>query len=143
MTAKEYLNQISILEARYETKLEEVHDMRLLATSTGAIRYDKENVISSPTDDNMIKAVIKITEAENQAMKVAVELAEKKQLITEQIIGLNDTNAIKILGLYYIKHKKLKEIAEILHFDYDWTRHLHASALELFESTYPKIKDIT
>lgn len=143
MTAKEYLKQISLLEAIYQTKLEEVNDLRLIATSTGAIRYDKDNVDTSPDGDRMINAIIKIIEAENKAMKAAVELAQTKQTITEQIIGLNEENAIRILCMRYIKHKHFEEIAEELHYTSQWTRELHIKALKLFEQTYPEILQTT
>lgn len=143
MTAKEYLKQISILEARYMTKLEEVNDMRLLATSTGAIRYDKDNIVSSPSGDGLVNAIIKITDAENRAMKVAVELAEKKQEIVGKIIQLDDERCMRLLCLYYVKHMKLEDVAKVMKYSSDRIRHLHQDALILFEETYPEIKNIS
>ena len=143
MTAKDYLKQISLLEARYKTKLEEVTDMRLLAESTGAIRYDKDHVITSPSGEGMINAIIRITEAESKAMKAAYELAEKKQEIIDKIIQLDDERCMRLLCLYYVKHLKLDEVAKYMRYSSDRIRHLHQDALTLFEETYPEIKKIS
>lgn len=139
MTAKEYLNQLYVLDMRYKSKMEEVTDLRELATSTGAIQYDKDRVQTSPSNDQLINAIIKITETENEAMRRSVELANKRQLIIDQIIGMDDGNFIRILCMKYVHYKKLEDIAEIMHFSYDWIRHLHGEALKAFEQKYPSI----
>lgn len=139
MTAKEYLNQLYILDMRYKTKLEEVTDLRELASGTGAIQYDKDRVQSSPRNDQLINAIIKITEAENEAMRRSVELADQRQKIIDQIIGMDDGNYIRILCLKYVHYKKLEDVAEIMHFSYDWIKHLHGEALKAFEKKYPEI----
>lgn len=142
MTAKEYLNQIYILEAKYQSKIEQVEDLRLLATSTGAIRYDKVNVIQSISGDKMSDMAIKIVEMENDAMRVAVKLADTKQDIIDKIIGMEDGNYIRILCKHYVHRMKLSDIADDMHFTYDYIRELHGKSLKAFEDTYPQIKDI-
>lgn len=142
MTAKEYLNQLYLLDMRYKSKMEEVTDLRELATSTGAIRYDKDRVQTSPSNNQLINAIIKITETENEAMRRSVELANQRQLIIDQIIGMDDGNFIRILCMKYVHYKKLEDIADIMHFSYDWIRHLHGEALKAFEKTYPSIAEL-
>lgn len=142
MTAKEYLKQLYILEAKYKCKIEEVKDLRLLATSTGALRYDKERVQTSNTGDQMVNAIIKIVEAENEAMRLAVDLADKKQEIIERITNLDDGNYIRLLCLYYVRNYKLEEVANIMHYSFDWTRHLHKEALLAFEKKYTDIIEL-
>lgn len=139
MTAKEYLKQLSILEAKYKCKCEEAEDLRELATTTGAMRYDVERVQSSPSGDNIINAVIKIIETENEAMRIAVKLADTKQDIIDKIVNMDDGNHIRLLCLYYVRKNKLEDVAEIMHFSFDWTRHLHGEALKAFENKYPEI----
>lgn len=142
MTAKEYLKQLNILEAKYKCKCEEVHDLRLLATSTGALRYDKERVQTSNDGDQIVNAVIKIIEAENEALRLAIELADTKQEIVERIVNLDDGNHIRLLCLYYVRNYKLEEVANKMHFSFDWTRHLHKEALAAFEKKYIDIAEL-
>lgn len=136
MTAKEYLNQIYVLEVKYQSKLEQAQDMRLLAESTGAIRYDKVNVVSSPDGDTLLNAIIRIVTVENEATRIAVELAETKDKIIEMIMSIDDEKLMRILCLKYVRHKKLTEVAEIIHMDYDWTKKLHLKALGEFEEKF-------
>lgn len=140
MTAKEYLKQLSILEAKYKCKCEEVDDLRTLATSTGAIRYDIDRVQTSHTGDSLENAVIKIIETENEAMRVAVKIADKKQEIVNRIVGLDDGNHIRLLCLYYVRSYKLEDVADRMHFTYQYIKELHKKALDDFERTYPDIK---
>lgn len=142
MTAKEYFKQLFILEAKYQSKCEEVQDLRLLATSTGALRYDKDRVQTSPSADQIPNAIIKIVEAENEAMRIAVQLADTKQEIVDKIVNLDDGNHIRLLCLYYVRKYKLEDVADIMHFSYDWTKHLHGEALKEFERKYPEIANL-
>lgn len=142
MTAKEYLNQIYIIEARYEAKKEQARDMRLLAESAGAIRYDRERVQTSPTADGLFTTVLKIIESENDAIDCASQLFNIKETIISQIINLDDANYMRILCLKYVHHNNLTTIADKMHFTYQYTKELHKKALDSFEETYPEIKDI-
>lgn len=142
MTAKEYFKQLFILEAKYQSKCEEVQDLRLLATSTGALRYDKDRVQTSPSADQIPNAIIKIVEAENEAMRIAVQLADTKQEIVDKIVNMDDGNHIRLLCLYYVRKYKLEDVADIMHFSFDWTRHLHGEALKAFENKYPEIANL-
>ncbi|MBQ0113291.1 MAG: hypothetical protein KBT03_09200 [Bacteroidales bacterium] len=139
MTAKEYLKQLYILDMRYKSKMEEVIDLRELVTSVGAIRYDKEQVQTSKRNDQLVNAVIKITTAENEAMRRSVELADKRQEIIDRIINLDDGNYIRILCMHYVHYKKFEDISDAMHYSCDWIRHLHGEALKAFESKYPEI----
>ncbi len=142
MTAKEYLNQIYLLEAKYQAKIDQAKDMRLLAESVGAIRYDKDKVQTSPTNDGMINAVSRITAADKKASDGALQLFEVKTKIISEIIQIEDEKHMRLLCLKYVHHMKLSDIADKMHFTYQYTRELHAKALEEFERTYPYIKEL-
>lgn len=142
MTAKEYLNQIHNYQIKYESQLEHIKDLRLLATSTGAIRYDKDKVQSSPNGDSMTNAVIKIIEAENKAYEIAIDLANKRQEITYKIINLDIGEYARLLCLRYVKGFKLEDVANEMHYSYEWTRHQHSKALDAFSERYPEIAEM-
>lgn len=142
LTAKEYLNQIYLLEARYEAKREQANDMRLLAESTGAIRYDKEKIQTSPSQDALVNTVIRIIEAESEAAETAKELMDIKCKIIEQIISLDDEKYMRILCLRYVHHIKLDDVADRMHYNPNYIRQMHIKALEMFEETYPEIRNI-
>ena len=50
ISAKQYLQQVRILDERIMKDIEQLEAMRSNATGQGAIRYDKDRVQSSPQD---------------------------------------------------------------------------------------------
>ena len=73
MTATEYFNKLLGYEEHRRELLERVNELELLATSTGAIRTDKERVKSSPSNkqEDLIIQLADMAKTYSQALHKA------------------------------------------------------------------------
>lgn len=139
MTAKEYLEQIEILDIKIEQKEEQLESLRATAGGDAAIRYDKLKIQTSTAPDAMERNVIRIVELEGKIMEDKWKLAHLKDQIVDQIQSLDDSRYIKVLYLRYVKYEKFEQIALDMSYDYTYTRALHGEALGMFEVKYSNI----
>ena len=139
MTPKQYLSSIKIYKERYRRAIEDVEQIRSLMTSAGAIRYDKLNIQSTPTDDAMARYVIKLEKAEKRAIRTADEYLEKFIEIRDQINMISPQLYSDILYLRYVHNMKLDDIADELNYDYGWIRIVHGKALTEFGKVFPEV----
>lgn len=136
MTPKQYLGQALALKIKYQRALEDVTQIRALAESAGAIRYDKVNIQSSPDNDQMANYMIRLDKAESKAVRLSEQYFEKYILIRQQIEQISPQIYSDILYLRYIHGLKLWKIADELNYDYDWLKHLHGRALTEFGKVF-------
>lgn len=135
MTAKEYLEQIEVLDIKIRQKEEQLACLRETAGGAAAIRYDKDHVQVS-ADDIMAKNVIKLIELEDKILEDKIRLASLRDQIIDQIQALDDKRYIEILNYRYVRCMRFYEIAERVSYDYDYVRVLHGEALGFFETKY-------
>lgn len=136
MTAKDYLSQIKILDIRIKHKLDELDDLRLMATATGSVSTDKVNIISSPRQDGLENKVIRVVELSEEIDKDIDKYVEKKHKIIEQIGELDKEKHIQLLYDRYVKYLKFEQISINLGYDYTYCRQIHAEALKSFAEKY-------
>lgn len=138
MTAKEYLEQIEVLDIKIRQKEEQLACLRETAGGAAAIRYDKDHVQVS-ADDIMAKNVIKLIELEDKILEDKIRLASLRDQIIDQIQALDDSRYIEILYLRYVKYERFEKISLDMSYDYTYTRSLHGEALGMFEVKYANI----
>lgn len=138
MTAKEYLSEAIRLKRLIKKTESQIEDIKEMATSVGAIRYDKDNIQNSPNNDAMANYMIRLEAAESRARDLIIEYLEAYMTIEQQIRKIMPGIYADVLYLRYIDGKNLDQIAEELNYSADWIRHVHGYALRTFDQQFLK-----
>lgn len=133
MKAKEYLQQIEILQDKIEQKKQRAKEYRELALTIGGFDYSKERVQTSSLGGQIEDPVLRYIALEQEITEDVYMLQLKKDKITSEIHNLNNSDNIKLLFKRYVECKKLGQIADEMNFSYDRIKHMHGSALAEFE----------
>ena len=131
MTAKEYLRQIGVLDAKINRRMKQVEELKALADGRGSL-IPGDRVQSSPAGDKMSSAVIKWVDMEVEVTAMIDELVDLKNQIIGEIHQLDDQRYIQILEKRYIDQLKWEEIALSMNMDIRWVYRLHGYALQEF-----------
>lgn len=117
MTAAELLREMYSLGARIEAKQERLENLRLLATSNGGIRYDKDRVVTSlPQEAGFENRVIDVAMLCEEIQADIDRLTAKYEQGRQIIDGVGNPTDRAILEMLYVHHIKIKDIAERLHY---------------------------
>ena len=133
MKAKEYLNQLKLLDVKIDQKLKQVGDLRQMAQATGALDYSKDRVQTSASGDSMSNAVIRYLSLEEEVDQQIDQFVYLKNQIINQIQELKDVNYVQVLFKRYVEYKALEVIAVEMGYTYQYVRILHGHALQDFE----------
>ena len=126
--------------------LERQEDYIRLSMLPGAVRYDKDNVQSSP-EDPMLKFAERISEVEELRQKRIEKMSEESVLVQQILADMPTSTYRMVLELRYIEgginHRySWSEIAFEMNYSEDYVRkELHDAALEEAQEIYDKIKD--
>lgn len=129
MTAKQYLRKMFYFHRTIIAKQKQIEELRLLAESTGAIRYDKDRVITSlPQAAGYEDKVAALVDMEHKLLEDIQELTEMYNEGWKMIDSLEDPVDRLILVMRYINHMRWEEIALELNYSVDhiYYRHRHA-----------------
>lgn len=138
MKAKEYLQQLELLDIKINQKKMRVAELRLFASNISTA-VDNERVQTSCPGDKLSNTIIKCIDLENEIKVEIHRFMDRKTEIVNQIQALNNSKYIQILFMRYVQYKKLKMIAVELNYSYQYTRELHRCALKEFERTYTNL----
>ena len=115
---KEELNNVLVrpreMKRQVERCKEEVVRLKLEATANGAIRYDKDRVLSSPVGDLLENKVIAIVDKELELNRLKYEASLAKEKAFDVIGMLNNPLHRKVLIFYCVNCMSCKEIGEAL-----------------------------
>ena len=139
MKAKEYLEQVTLLNEKINQKQLQYNELIQTATSTAAVMYDKEKVQTSISSDKMSNIVSKYIDLQNEINYDIDCLIKLRNKIINEIQTLSNVKFIKILFMRYIQDKRLEEIAVELNYSYQYVRRLHGYALQSFTEKYPEL----
>ena len=126
--------------------LERQEDYIRLSMLPGAVRYDKDNVQSSP-EDPMLKFAERISDAEEMRLQRIEKLREDSRIVQRILAGMPTSTYRLVLELRYVEgginHRySWSEIAFEMNYSEDYVRkELHQEALEEAQGIYDKIKD--
>lgn len=129
MTAKQYLRKMFYFHRTIIAKQKQIEELRLLAESTGAIRYDKDRVITSlPQAAGYEDKVAALVDMEHKLLEDIQELTKMYNEGWKMIDSLEDPVDRLILVMRYINHMRWEEIALELNYSVDhiYYRHRHA-----------------
>lgn len=102
-------------------------------TSTGAMRYDKISVQSSPDNDPLLKYIERLADAERKMVQLQAEYYEAYTTIQKQIGELEPELYRQILTLRYLDGMSFPKIADRLGYSFEYVRNTHGHALKKFE----------
>lgn len=139
MKAKDYLKQLELLDTKINQKMQQVSELRQMAQASGAIDYSKDRVQSSPSD-SLSNAVIRYVTLEEEIDKQIDHFVDMKNLIINQIQGLQNVDHVKLLFKRYVEFKRLEVIAVEMNYTYQYIRELHGYALAEFQRTYTNLQ---
>nr|DAL71121.1 MAG TPA: Protein of unknown function (DUF1492) [Caudoviricetes sp.]DAQ86822.1 MAG TPA: Protein of unknown function (DUF1492) [Caudoviricetes sp.] len=142
LTAKQYLDQLRVIDTKINQKMEELADLMTAATSTGAIDYSKDRVQTSPQNAQENR-ICKYVDLDAEINREIDEFVDIKHRVTKEIQELNVDYYIKILFKVYVQYKTVKDAANEIGLSYQYVRDLHKKALEAFEELHTDLHYLT
>lgn len=142
LTAKQYLDQLRVIDTKINQKMEELADLMTAATSTGAIDYSKDRVQTSPQNAQENR-ICKYVDLDAEINREIDEFVDIKHRVTKEIQELNVDYYIKILFKVYVQYKTVKDVANEIGLSYQYVRDLHKKALKAFEELHTDLHYLT
>lgn len=143
LTAKEYLEQLAVINDQINQNLELLDEMKTDASSVSGIDYSRERVQTSTLGDKLCKDVTRYI-AFNDHINEEIDLfVNAKEQIIGEIRGLRDRNSINILFKVYVQFKSVKQASQEMKKSYNYAISLHNQALKTFEKTYKNLHYLT
>ena len=142
LTAKQYLDQLRVIDTKINQKMEELADLMTAATSTGAIDYSKDRVQTSPQNAQENR-ICKYVDLDAEINREIDEFVDIKHRVTKEIQELNVDYYIKILFKVYVQYKTVKDAANEIGLSYQYVRDLHKKALTAFEELHTDLHYLT
>lgn len=133
MTNKLYniLTQPSNIKADIKRMQERIDDLRLMMLPS-AIRYDKDKVVSSPSDP-MSKYIINLEKYELKQKKLMDQYVEARDIMIELIDRLEIPCQRDVIQYRFMNGLKFYEIAEEIQYSEAQTYRIYADAIEALE----------
>lgn len=129
MKAITYLKQIELMDAKINTRLEEIERLNALATKTTSSLVD-DKVQSSSSQQKMADCVAKIISLQEEINAEIDRFIDYKQEVRNTIESSCDSECIKLLHSRYFMYKTWEQIAVEMNFTYQWVAGgLHQRAL--------------
>lgn len=110
--ADKYLLQIRNADREITELILKIDYLRYKASGTGAIRYDKDHVQTSP-EDMVCDAITEAVYLERALSDRHKELQEMRRY-TELVIQLWNDNNARLIEMYYLSRKAMNEVAREL-----------------------------
>lgn len=142
LTAKQYLDQLRVIDTKINQKMEELADLMTAATSTGAIDYSKDRVQTSPQNAQENR-ICKYVDLDAEINREIDEFVDIKHRVTKEIQELNVDYYITILFKVYVQYKTVKDAANEIGLSYQYVRDLHKKALKAFEELHTDLHYLT
>lgn len=142
LTAKQYLDQLKVIDTKINQKMEELADLMTAATNNGAIDYSKDRVQTSPQNAQENR-ICKYVDLDAEINREIDEFVDIKHRVTKEIQELNVDYYIKILFKVYVQYKTVKDAANEIGLSYQYVRDLHKKALKAFEELHTDLHYLT
>lgn len=136
MTAKEYLQQLRMLDIKIRHRKEQVEELRALAMCSGSFAGDGDRVQTSGSGDRMSEQVARYVDLQAEVEEMIRGYTEKKDRIIREIHELSDARYVEVLFKRYVEFKRLDVIASEMGYTYEWIRMVHGHALQAFSREY-------
>lgn len=134
----EFLTMPKKTKLQIRSKQMQLEDLRLQMLP-GAIRYDKDNVQSSPGDP-MLKFIVRVDELERDIEGLKQRYVDEQKLISEAIEMLEDEREQVVLIGRYVSGDSYDEIAAELFLSVDRVFQIYRSAVNNMVGIVDKMK---
>ena len=136
MTAKEYLSQARLLDARINAKIQQVAALNDLAThATATLTGMPRN--PSRSESRMAEAVVKIIDLQNEINRDIDKLVDLKREIIAVIKRIDNPEYQTLLELRYLCFYSWEKVAVEMEYDLRYLHKLHRKALEQCSAFVP------
>ncbi|MCD8197822.1 MAG: DUF1492 domain-containing protein [Lachnospiraceae bacterium] len=129
MTAKEYLSQAYRLDARINSKVEQVESLNCLATKCTSTLTGMPKSSNGSTS-RMEDVIVKIIDLQEEINRDIDELVDLKKEIVRVIKAVDDTECQTLLEKRYLCFEQWEQIAVDLGYSIQHTFRLHDRALK-------------
>lgn len=129
MTTKEFLNQAYRIDQRINSKLEQIKNLRELATKA-TFTISETGVCDSENKQRMESNVVKIVDLEREINEDIDMLIEVKKDIVTMIKKVENPEYQTLLELRYLCFKRWEQIALDMDYSIQHTFRIHNKALE-------------
>lgn len=143
ITAKQYLEQLKLLDEMISQDLEQLEDMKSQASNIRGFDYSQERVQVSRTGDSLCKSVSKYVDFNNEISNEIERFSDIRNRIIEEIRSLHVANYICVLFKIYVQYKTVKIAANEMNLSYSYVVELHKKALKEFDKTYQNLQYLT
>lgn len=134
MTAKEYLRQIAVLDAKIKRRQTEIEELKTAATHITTM-FDENKIqvqSSGRADDKIANIVTRWVVMEQNVAEMLDQLMNLRHKIIGEIHQLTDDRYIQILEMRYLDLCTFEQIAVTMHMDIRHIFRLHGYALQEF-----------
>lgn len=138
MTAKEYLQQIKMLDVKAKNSGDRAESIRESMQRVKAVSYSDTRT-RAERGERMTDKIGKLEELEVQSVRDVVELEKKKTELVEEINKLSNPLHVRLLYLHYVKLMDWEKIAEEMGFTKRHIHRIHGNALMEFEKINQQI----
>ena len=141
LKAERYLEQIRKSDARIDSKLVELYQLRCLATKVTA-QMGSEVIQTSGVSDKVGNVAAKIVDLEAEINRLIDKFIDDKQERIKVIEQVDDALLYTILHKHYVQYKKFVTIAEEEHYTEVHISNKHQEALEKVQEILDKRQSI-
>lgn len=139
LTAKEYLQQVKIKDARIQNLQRDKAALRELMYSLGNSGGEGERVQTSRDPDKFGTIYSRIDEKDRQIMESIDELVDFKLKVSAEINRINDGRYIDILYRKYVLCQSWKEISAETGYAERYAQRMNGQALLEFQKTHTEM----
>lgn len=135
----EFLTSAKNIKLRIRTKETQIKDLELMLLP-GAIRYDKDRVISSPKADQMDEYLIRKEKLEEELESLKNQYFHQQKIVAEAIEQLPDEREQTVLMMRYIGTESYDFIAAELCLSVDRVFQIHRAGVDNLVDIVDKMK---
>lgn len=137
MDAKEFLHQVKLYDMHINEKLEEMQNLKDLATKiTTTLKHDV--VSSSGSQDKVGSVVSKIIDLEAEINRAVDTFVDKKKEVSAVVERLQDADQLAVLYKRYFRFETWEQIACEMGYTYRNVCYIHGRALQAVEDILNK-----
>ena len=133
MTAKEYLQQIRMLDIKIRQWEEERDRLMSEATSTGSRKLKQDIVQTSINGDQVSRTVERCIDLDARITRAVSRLRDLRAQIISEIQSLPNPQHVAVLDSRYVRLNRFEQIAVDMNFTIRRVYQLHGDALQAFE----------
>ena len=131
MTAKQYLQQIHMMDIRIGQRITQLEQMRARVHIMGSFDYSKDRIQTSAETGN--RQIENIVDPEAEIKRLIEQEQDAKHNGGGEIQQLESANYVEILYRRYVEMQSFEQISCSLNYAYHYVCTLHGEALKTFE----------